>query len=89
MFWVFFPRSPTFFLHSGIINNLHLLNVLNYEAVSVSLCVHSVVRLPACVVEGKKNPSLLYFILILPLHFFALPPSLRKYHIVEIYFAVQ
>lgn len=57
MFWVFF-FTLLFFLHSGIINNTHMLNVLNYEALSVSLRVRSLVhvpaRPPACVLEGKK-----------------------------------
>lgn len=44
-----------FYLHSGVINNTHVLNVLNYEALSVSFGLRSLVHAPACVMEEKKG----------------------------------
>lgn len=58
----------SFFLHSGIMNKTYVLNVLNYEPLSVSVCVRLVAHVHACLLKKKPNP--MYFILIplLPFH---------------------
>lgn len=49
-----------FFLHSDIMNKAYVLNVLNYEALSVTVCVRLVAH--ARLLKKKSNPR--YFILI-------------------------
>lgn len=75
----------SFFLHSGIMNKTYVLNVLNYEPVSVSVCVRLVAHAHARLLKKKKpnvfhpHPSVAFSCGA------GLPLSLRVYQITEIY----
>lgn len=46
---------PSLFLHSGIMNKTYVLNVLNYEPLSVSVCVRLVAHAHARLLKKKTT----------------------------------
>lgn len=73
----------SFFRHSGIMNKTYVLNVLNYEPVSVSVCVRLVAHAQP---RKKKKPNVFHPHPSVAFSCGAgLPLSLRVHQITEIY----